>query len=328
MPMKPAWPPGFSLAMPDAAPQTDTDAALLDLLRQLEAGGYDFVTPTPLSHERVLRRPDRRRATDVRDVLGWSLPFGEDAMPPPLFAALQAGGGVERCGELWKSRFRVSRVRGLLFLHSAFPTDDEDSVFLGPDSYRFADFVAAEMGPECRLRRLVDIGGGAGVGALTAAHVCAAAEVLLTDVNRKALRLARINAQHAGVPLATREAADLDGAPEDCDLILANPPYIVDPQGRAYRDGGDLHGGQVSLDWARAAIPKLAPGGRFLLYTGSAILAGGRDRLREELTRVAEAAGCRVAYRELDPDVFGEELDKPFYADVERIAVVGCTITK
>ena len=162
--MKPAWPSGFSLAMPDAAPQTDTEAALLDLLRQLDAAGYDFVTPTPLTHERVLRRPDRQQAKYVRDVLGWGLPFGEDALAPALFAALQAGGGVEPCGELWKSRFRVSRVHGLLFLHSAFPTDDEDSVFLGPDSYRFADFVAGEMGPGCRLGRLVDIGGGAGVG--------------------------------------------------------------------------------------------------------------------------------------------------------------------
>jgi hypothetical protein len=38
--------------------------------------------------------------------------------------------------------------------------------------------------------------------------------------------------------------------------------------------------------------------------------------------------GCTLDYREIDPDVFGEELSKPIYADVERIAVVGAVITK
>ena len=33
-------------------------------------------------------------------------------------------------------------------------------------------------------------------------------------------------------------------------------------------------------------------------------------------------------YRELDPDVFGEELDKPGYERVERIAVVALTVTR
>lgn len=314
--------------MPDTAAPAATDDALLMLLRRLDEDGYDFVTPTPLTQQRVVRRPGMQEARSVRDVLGWSLPFRDGLLSPDLFDALDAAGMLARDGELWRSAVRVSRVHGLLFLHSAFPTTEEDSVFLGPDSYRFADFVVREMGHDCRLHRLVDVGGGAGVGALVAAARCWARETLLTDVNPRALRLARVNAQHARIALATRLASGLEKAPQDCDLILANPPYIVDPAGRAYRDGGDLHGGETSLEWARAAIPKLAPGGRFLLYTGSAILDGGRDRLREELRRVAEDAGVALAYRELDPDVFGEELDTAPYADVERIAVVGCVITK
>lgn len=314
--------------MPDSIAATTADEALLALLRQLDETGYDFVTPTPLTHQRVVRRPGMQEARSVRDVLGWSLPFRTGVLPDDLFEALAGAGVLARDGALWRSTVRVSRVRGLLFLHSAFPTDEEDSVFLGPDSYRFADFVAAEIADGAAAGRVVDIGGGAGVGALTAAARCRPQEALLTDVNRRALRFARLNAQHAGIPLAVREAEGLDGAPEGTDLILANPPYVVDPAGRTYRDGGELHGGEISLDWARAAIPKLAPGGRFLLYTGSAILVGGRDRLQEELRHAAEDAGAALAYRELDPDVFGEELDTAPYADVERIAVVGCVITK
>jgi hypothetical protein len=35
-----------------------------------------------------------------------------------------------------------------------------------------------------------------------------------------------------------------------------------------------------------------------------------------------------VDYRELDPDVFGEDLDEPAYAQVERIALVGAVIVR
>ncbi len=62
-------------------------------------------------------------------------------------------------------------------------------------------------------------------------------------------------------------------------------------------------------------------GGRLLLYTGSAIVAGEDSFLRairQELSR----PGVRYSYRELDPDVFAEELLRPAYADVERIAAV------
>jgi hypothetical protein len=35
-----------------------------------------------------------------------------------------------------------------------------------------------------------------------------------------------------------------------------------------------MHGAQLSRDWTIAAARKLAPGGRILLYTGSAITDG------------------------------------------------------
>jgi methylase of polypeptide subunit release factors len=121
-----------------------------------------------------------------------------------------------------------------------------------------------------------------------------------------------------------RNLAGIDGAP---DLVLANPPYIIDPAGRAYRDGGDLHGAGVALAMARAAVPRLAAGGRFLLYTGSAIV-DGRDALEDRLTKLAAAEDCTLRYTEIDPDVFGEELETPAYADVERIALVTAVIER
>ena len=88
-----------------------------------------------------------------------------------------------------------------------------------------------------------------------------------------------------------------------------------------------MHGGALSLAMAKEAAQRLAPGGRLLLYTGSAIV-DGRDALREALAEAMAQAGCSLAYREIDPDVFGEELDSPPYAEVERIAATGIRIDK
>lgn len=297
------------------------DQALIEVLRRLKADGYVFVTPTPATHAVVLGKKPKR-ARSLRDVLGWSLPFDEGLLAPALFDLLQAGGALRPEGKNWKSRFRVSSLDDRLYLHSAYPTDGADSVFFGPDSYRFASFVRARM--TGRPAVVADIGAGAGVGGLTAAELAPSARVVLTDVNPEALRLARINAEAAGIAVETRLAEGCDGLPEAVDLILANPPYMVDDQGRAYRDGGELHGGALSLDWARQAIGRLKPGGRLLLYTGSAIV-DGVDHLKAEL---AGLAGAGLAYRELDPDVFGEELCRPAYAAVERIALVGAVLTR
>jgi hypothetical protein len=73
---------------------------------------------------------------------------------------------------------------------------------------------------------------------------------------------------------------------------------------------------------------RLAPGGRFILYTGSAILDGGVDQFHEALKPAVEGAGYALRYRELDPDIFSANCAEAAYADVERIAAVGAVITR
>jgi hypothetical protein len=101
----------------------------------------------------------------------------------------------------------------------------------------------------------------------------------------------------------------------------------VDDDGRAYRDGGDLHGGRLSLEMAEAALERLNPGGRLLLYTGAAVVDGANPFLTE-LERLCADRGCTLSARELDPDVFGEELSRPAYADVDRIALIGAVAVR
>jgi methylase of polypeptide subunit release factors len=305
------------------------DAALLRLLEALDARHYEFVTPTPDACKRVYERDHRRGACGERDVLGWSLPFRDGVLDLELFNLLEAGGGLEALRDGWmRSRFRVSRVQGRLFLHSAWPTDEEDSVFLGPDTYRFADFLKLELGQRPARRSIVDIGAGAGVGGIVAGLASPGATITLADVNPRALHLAQVNAIHAGEKVECVETSGFDGLPRDLEVVTANPPYIAGETGSTYKDGGDLHGGRLSLDWARAAMERLAPDGRLLLYTGSAILNGGRDQLKDELAKAAREAGFVMDYREIDPDIFHEDLMRPEYDDAERIAAVGVVLRR
>lgn len=315
---------------PGRSRQTSADQALARLLAQLKSRGYRFVTPTPATHARVVKRPAMQEARDLRGVLGWSLAFDPQILEPEVLEALIAADALEPAGkDRFKSRFRVSSLGDDLYLHSAFPTDEEDAVFFGPDSYRFATLIEAELAsrPAPAGVRLVDVGAGAGVGGIVAAKAASNLQVAMTDINALALRLARINAEAAGVEASFHLGPSLEPIDGAAELILANPPYMIDTSGREYRDGGDMHGAEIAFQIAEDAVARLAPGGRFLLYTGSAIIDGS-DPLAQALAGLAEDANCELRYWEIDPDVFGEDLVKEPYRDVERIAVVAAVITR
>ena len=305
------------------------DAALLALLRLLESRGYAFTTPTPLTHARVVARTDRQQARSVRDVLGWSLPFRRGEIDGEIETLLDRAGMLHVEGAMLRSRVRVSTLHDRLFLHSAYPTSDTDAVFFGPDSYRFADLIRQELAhmPDHGSLRMLDIGTGSGVGAIVAAGARPMAQVSATDINPRALRFARVNAAAAGVTIDAHHTPTLETLDGAFDVVTANPPYIIDADSRLYRHGGGMHGAQLSLDMTRMALDRLAPGGRTILYTGSAIVDGD-DALKRALAGEASARGFGLGYRELDPDVFGEELDQPGYADVERIALIAAVITR
>ena len=304
------------------------DMEAVRLLETLEELGYDFTPVTPATHGRVIARPTMCEASELRGVFGWNLPFDAELLPPPLLDLMARAGFVEKARNGFKSTVRVSRVRGRLFLHSAFPTIADDSVFLGPDTVRFADFISANLADDA-LGRLVDIGAGAGVGGIIAGRIARRLEIELVDINGKALRYAKINAAHAGIPIQAYRSDGVGSVSPGFDIAIANPPFIAGVGDPLYRSGRGMHGAELSLRWTLDAACKLAPGGRILLYTGSAIIRG-RDCLREALEQALPPLGCTMHYREIDPDIFGDELGRDVYREVERIAAVVavCTRTK
>jgi methylase of polypeptide subunit release factors len=294
------------------------------LLGAIAETGYEFVPPTPETHRRVNARPGNDEARDLRDIFGWSRPFRAETAGG-IFDLLQAADALEAAGPLWKSRLRIATLGGRHYFHSAFPTSQADAVFFGPDTYRFVR--AALIAVSRRIfPRAVDLGCGSGAGGLSLAAHREIDELWLSDINPAALALAGVNAAHAGQSPRLIESdlfAALDGR---FDLIVANPPYMADPAKRAYRDGGGTLGLELGLRIVSEGIDRLTPGGTLFLYTGAPIV-NGVDRLREAAEQILAADRFRFEYSEIDPDVFGEELDKPAYREVERIAAVALKIT-
>jgi release factor glutamine methyltransferase len=311
-------------------------AALVELGNALRALDYRFVTVTPVTHARVVER--RKLAAGVRDVFGWNLPFEPTCLPAHVWELGQRAEIFVRDGDSSRFRSKVrfstldspawgsehsSSQRGVqLFAHGAYPTTESDAVFLGPDSYRFCELLRRDLKP-CTC--VVDVGCGSGVGGILAAS--RAERVILVDINDAALELARVNVALASVPAEVRSSNVLGAVNESFDAVIANPPYLRDVAGRVYRDGGGTYGEGLAVRIVREALERLSNGGQLVLYTGVTIV-DGVDVLRRAIEPLCEKSCSSFEYFEMDPDVFGEELDEAGYRGaeyerIERIAVVG-----
>ena len=307
---------------------TDVRTSLLQLGQLLKNSGYTFVTPTPLTHQRVNERPENALGENLRDAFGWNRFFESGLLNREEEGSLIESGLLQYDGSRLKSAVRWSSLDGLLLVHSAFPTTAEDSVFFGPDTYRFAQSIQRHLTSNQQpIKRAVDIGCGTGAGALLIAKANPQAEVLAVDINPKALVFTEVNAELAGLSNVHCHSSnvlnDVDG---EFDLIVANPPYMKDAKKRAYRHGGDSLGADLSVRIVRESIERLSVGGSLLLYTGVAIV-NGEDPFLAAMHECLDNQKLDWSYRELDPDVFGEELLVPGYEVVERIAAVELIVT-
>ena len=312
-----------------AANATAHNAAKVELLTKLRQADYSFTTVTPTTHAFNNARTENQQARDLRDIFGWNRPFTEAVAGSEWLALMQRADVIEPWRGLWRSRIRVSTLGDQLYMHSAFPTTRTDAVFFGPDTYRFVGAVQHFLSiSKTPIHRVVDVGCGAGPGAIAVAAALPHAEVYAVDINQTALQMTQINADAAGVLNIIPRFSDLlSNITGTFDLIIANPPYLIDPNARTYRHGGGEQGEGLSLEILAAALPLLAADGSLVLYTGVAI-SDGIDAFRAAAQAHIDEREFAWSYSELDPDIFAEELAHRHYSKAERIAAVLLQVTR
>ncbi len=162
-----------------------------------------------------------------------------------------------------------------------------------PETELIVDFVLARL-PADRFLRVVDVGTGSGVLAITLAAERPAWHVEAVDVSRDAIDVARRNAAAHGVAeRVTFLQGDLLAPTMGAfDAIVANPPYVAlrDAPGISadvrHEPDVALFGGQDGMDLPRRllaeAASRLVPGGVIVMEFGY-----GQQEPVEEAARAA-----------------------------------------
>lgn len=185
------------------------------------------------------------------------------------FNALVQLGILTRHGGLWASRVQIYCTNDLYIAtdhrYLIYPEDalQEDPVmYVGLDSTGLT-YVA----PRSPCDKLLDLCTGSGVQALTGSRY--AHHVVGIDLNPRAIRFARFNAQLNGIRNVYFLQGDLYGAVagQKFDVILANPPFVPSPTtDLKFRDGG-FRGEDILARIIVGAASALRPYGQLHIVT-------------------------------------------------------------
>lgn len=141
--------------------------------------------------------------------------------------------------------------------------------------------------------RVLDVGTGSGAIALALKHERPDLQVRGSDRSEQALSLARENAARLGLEVAFVHADLLDGAGDGYDAVLANLPYVAEPERAAlapeilrHEPPGALFAGEQGLDAIRALTGQLAGRGD-VAFLALEVGAGQASAVRV----ICEAAG-------------------------------------
>lgn len=169
-----------------------------------------------------------------------------------------------------------------------------------------ASTTLAQLVPPGHRRRVLDLGTGCGIQCLS----LDADQIIATDLNPRALALARITLGLSGVDAELRAGSVYEPViGEHFDLILTNPPYVLSPPSAeplVYRETG-FSGDELMRQVVTGATGHLAPGGQ-LVVLGNWAHTSDQD-WQSRLTEWIAPSGCDalVLQREiLDPGEYIE----------------------
>jgi release factor glutamine methyltransferase len=150
-----------------------------------------------------------------------------------------------------------------------------------PETEEFVELLISNFKSEIANARIVDVGTGSGVIALSLAAEFPKAEIVAADISENALALARENAERLGLPDRVRFVRShlLENTEGVFDVIAANLPYISTEQ-RQNLSREVLHDPEVALfagvrgdelmgELIVRAPSRLRPGGILALEIGA-----------------------------------------------------------
>lgn len=232
----------------------------------------------------------------------------------------------------------LNKADDLFYVHSAYPTTSE-SVFFGPDTYLYLDFISnAKTYLVQPPRAVADVCCGSGAGAIHAARLFPCGHVFGLDLNTQALCMGGINAASAKVKIDFLKSNLFEGlkgksSRPEIDLIVSNPPYIASaPEGTdglpVYADGGAQEGLELSIRIVEEGKTLLAEGGVIMIYTGVAISID-RPAIDDFLSFLKQVPELDLLeYRVIHPDMWSEDIGRGTYSNTGRIQVVGAVLRK
>ena len=212
------------------------------------------------------------------------------ALDPCTLDDLADIGLVQLGDEQTRALFKLAPVSGLLLASDHLESLDAPAdVVLGVNP-------SARITLDLTVRRPVDtaldVGTGSGIQALHAAsHV---GEVLASDVNERALALARFNAALNAIDnVRWRHGSWFEPADDRrFDLVVSNPPFVISPEEAfLFRDGG-VQGDAVARNVVDGAAQHLDEGG-FAHVLCNWVVPPGAD-WQEPPLQWTEGSGCDV----------------------------------
>ena len=171
-----------------------------------------------------------------------------DLFGDKMFETLSSLDVFYPCSKLWASRIALYSVEGLYLatdhrymLDEKIRLPEAPVMYIGPDSRGLV-----HAAPRKPCAKLLDLCTGSGIQALSGSRY--ATDAVGVDLNPRAIRFARFNAQLNGITNVRFLQDDLYNSFQDetFDIILANPPFVPSPYSNLrYRDGG--HTGEAIL---------------------------------------------------------------------------------
>jgi release factor glutamine methyltransferase len=187
--------------------------------------------------------------------------------------------------------------------------------------------LLVEVALELRPGRVLDVGTGSGAIALAVADELPKAEVVATDTSPGALEVARANATRLGLAGRVRFEAGTVPEGERFDLVLANLPYVAEPDWAGlqpevtrWEPREALLAGPDGLDAYRALLAPMAEGPTECLRPTFSDEPGVLDTAAAIAVEIGEGQALEVA--ELIRDAgFAEVEVRADLAGIERVVV-------